>query len=130
MKNCQFTYRMRVRDYECDVQGIVNNANYLHYLEVGRHEFIRSRGLRFIDLHDRGIECVVARINMSLHASLRPDEEFDINIRVEQEGVKYEFHQEIVRASDSRICVRAVITVVALINGKLGTHPDLDVLVK
>ena len=23
---------MEVRDYECDIQGIVNNANYLHYM--------------------------------------------------------------------------------------------------
>ena len=26
-----FETRMEVRDYECDIEGIVNNANYLHY---------------------------------------------------------------------------------------------------
>ena len=25
-----FSFPMRVRDYECDIQGIVNNANYFH----------------------------------------------------------------------------------------------------
>ena len=25
-----FETRMSVRDYECDIEGIVNNANYLH----------------------------------------------------------------------------------------------------
>ena len=34
-----FTYRIEVRDYEIDAEGIVNNANYLHYLEHTRHEF-------------------------------------------------------------------------------------------
>ena len=28
-----FETEMEVRDYECDIQGIVNNANYLHYTE-------------------------------------------------------------------------------------------------
>ena len=29
-----FETRMEVRDYECDIEGIVNNANYLHYMDV------------------------------------------------------------------------------------------------
>ena len=37
-----FETRMEVRDYECDIQGIVNNANYLHYTEHTRHRFLRS----------------------------------------------------------------------------------------
>ena len=32
-----FTHEMKVRDYECDLQGIVNNANYQHYMEHSRH---------------------------------------------------------------------------------------------
>ena len=31
IKKYIFETRMEVRDYECDIQGIVNNANYLHY---------------------------------------------------------------------------------------------------
>ena len=28
--NYIFETRMEVRDYECEIEGIVNNANYLH----------------------------------------------------------------------------------------------------
>ena len=44
---------MKVRDYECDLQGIVNNANYQHYLEHTRHEFLTSVGVSFAALHEQ-----------------------------------------------------------------------------
>ena len=34
-----FSMPMQVRDYEVDAEGIVNNAEYLHYMEHTRHEF-------------------------------------------------------------------------------------------
>ena len=37
-----FETEMEVRDYECDIQGIVNNANYLHYTEHTRHLYLQS----------------------------------------------------------------------------------------
>ena len=33
----KFTHEMKVRDYECDLQGIVNNANYQPFMEHSRH---------------------------------------------------------------------------------------------
>ena len=39
IKKYIFETRMEVRDYECDIQGIVNNANYLHYTE---HDIFRA----------------------------------------------------------------------------------------
>ncbi|HAD03062.1 MAG TPA: acyl-CoA thioesterase, partial [Porphyromonadaceae bacterium] len=44
MKSYIFKLSMKVRDYECDLQGVVNNANYQHYLEHTRHEFLESLG--------------------------------------------------------------------------------------
>ena len=47
-----FETRMEVRDYECDIEGIVNNANYLHYAEHTRHLFLKSLGVSFAALHE------------------------------------------------------------------------------
>jgi acyl-ACP thioesterase len=40
MNQKQYSFRLEfsVRDYECDLQGVVNNAVYQHYLEYARHE--------------------------------------------------------------------------------------------
>ena len=48
-----FETEMEVRDYECDIEGIVNNANYLHYAEHTRHLFLRSLGVSFAKLTPR-----------------------------------------------------------------------------
>lgn len=71
-----FELPMKVRDYECDLQGIVNNANYQHYIEHTRHEFLLSAGISFADLHQEGIDPVVARLSMAFKTPLKSGDEF------------------------------------------------------
>jgi len=66
-----FETRMEVRDYECDIQGIVNNANYQHYMEHTRHEFLESLGENFGALHEAGIDAFVYKVSITYKKSLR-----------------------------------------------------------
>jgi len=65
-----FTCQLAVRDYECDMQGVVNNAVYQNYLEHARHEFLKSRGLDFARLTADGIIVVVVRAEIDYRISL------------------------------------------------------------
>lgn len=122
-----FQYEMKVRDYECDAQAIVNNANYQHYYEVTRHEFLENVGLNFFDLHDQGMDLVVSSVYIKYKNSLLGMDKFHCTIeKIERKGVRYIFHQKIVRISDNLICSDAEITVVCLINGKLSRPDHLD----
>jgi len=125
MKEYMFKLPMTVRDYECDVEGIVNNANYLHYMEHTRHKFLMTKGINFIELHERGIDTVVARINVQYKTPLTPDTEFISCLNVEKEGVKYIFKQDIYRLPDNKLCIRAQVEAVAIVNGKLSDSPEL-----
>jgi acyl-CoA thioester hydrolase len=53
-----------VRSYECDSYGHVNNAVYLNYLEVARHDLLASLGLDIAVLRAAGRGLVVARIDI------------------------------------------------------------------
>ena len=126
MKDYVFETRMEVRDYECDIEGIVNNANYLHYAEHTRHLFLRSLGVSFADLHEKGVDAVVARMNLQFKTPLRCDDEFISRLSLTKEGIKYVFHQSIYRASDEQLCFKGDITLVCLIDGHLAPSPDYD----
>lgn len=126
MKEYIFEAEMEVRDYECDIEGIVNNANYMHYIEHTRHLFLRSRGVSFADMHNKGIDAVVARVNMQYKVPLRCDDVFISKLNVEKEGIRYVFYQDIYRKYDNQLCFRAKVELVCLVNGKLGNSPEYD----
>lgn len=118
---------MKVRDYECDLQGIVNNANYQHYLEHARHEFLLERGISFSQMHEDGIEAVVARITLEYKVPLRSGDEFICRLAVKKENVRYVFLQEIYRASDGKLSLKARVDSVCIQDGKLlSSCPELE----
>ncbi|MCB9017689.1 MAG: acyl-CoA thioesterase [Paludibacteraceae bacterium] len=121
-----FEKKFEVRDYECDVQGIVNNANYQHYMEHTRHLFIKTIGLDFVDLHNRGIDTVVSKVEISYKKSLKGGDEFLCKLNVRKEGIKYVFLQDIYRVSDMALCTRGRVEAVAVIDGRLGVSGELD----
>lgn len=121
-----FETRMLVRDYECDIEGIVNNANYLHYAEHTRHLFLKQCGLSFAEMHRKGVDAVVARMNLQFKVPLRCDDELISRLALTKEGIKYVFHQNIYRASDEQLCFRGQIELVCLVNGRLGRSEDYD----
>lgn len=121
-----FETKMMVRDYECDIEGIVNNANYLHYAEHTRHLFLKACGLSFAEMHQKGVDAVVARMNLQFKTPLTCDDEFVSRLGLHKEGIRYVFNQDIYRASDEKLCFRGVIEIVCLVNGKLADSDDYN----
>ena len=115
-----YELKMKVRDYECDLQGIVNNANYQHYIEHTRHEFLLSTGISFAQLHSQGIDPVVARLTMAFKTPLRSGDEFLSKLYLKKEGIKYVFYQDIFRLPDMKIVIKSTVETVCLINGRLS----------
>ena len=121
-----FELPFKVRDYECDLQGIVNNANYQLYTEHTRHEFLRSRGVSFAELHERGIDAVVASMQLRFKVPLRSGDEFVSKLALKKEGIKYVFVQDIYRLPDMKPAFKSTVEAVCVVNGKLSDCEELD----
>lgn len=123
-----FEQQMKVRDYECDLQGIVNNANYQHYIEHTRHEFLSSLGVSFARLHEEGIDPVVARLNMAFKTPLKSGDEFISKLYIKKEGIKYVFYQDIFRLPDMKPVIKSTVETVCVINGRLGDSETFNTI--
>lgn len=115
-----FELEMKVRDYECDLQGIVNNANYQHYIEHTRHEFLLSAGISFAKLHEQGIDAVVARLKMAFKTPLKSGDRFVSKLYVRKEGIRYVFYQDIYRLPDMKCVILSQVDAVCLVDGRLA----------
>lgn len=106
---------MKVRDYECDIQGVVNNAVYQNYLEHSRHEFLLANNIDFVALANAGIHLMVVRAELDYKDSLKPGVEFYITVELVKESrIKYAFVQNIYRTTDNKLMLAAKTLGVAL----------------
>lgn len=118
-KNYGFSLELSVRDYECDLQGIVNNAIYLHYLEHARHEFLISRGVSFAVLHEEGLDLIVTRVEIDYKYPLKSRDRFVVRLNLRREGnIRFIFEQDIFRMPDEKLIINAKVTGIAIRNGR------------
>jgi len=110
-----FKIEMKVRDYECDIQGVVNNAVYQNYLEHSRHDYLLANNVDFVQLANAGIHLVVVRAELDYKQSLKPGDAFYITVEMEKESrVKYAFIQKVYRSADDKLMLQARTLGVAL----------------
>ena len=118
-----FQINLQVRDYECDIQGIVNNAVYANYFEHARHQYLLSKGLTFTDLHEKGIDLVLSEISIKFKQALKPNHSFTIHVTPQWKSpARLIFKQTIVH--QKTIMAQATATVVCMINNKIRRFPD------
>ena len=121
---------MKVRDYECDIQGVVNNANYQHYLEHARHEFLEHIGGSFSQLHEQGVDPMVSRITLEYKRPLRGGDRFVVCINMLRKGAKVVFQQDIYNLNDGSLALKGEVDVVCLKDGRLTRGEVFDDMFK
>jgi acyl-CoA thioester hydrolase len=132
MTDTPYSIDLEVRDYECDLQGIVNNSVYQNYLEHARHCFLRASGIDFAEITARGIHLVVIKAELDYKQSLKPGDRFRVTVRMEKAGrIRWAFVQEIRRIPDDTLMVAGRITGASLNErGRPSLVPELEPLLQ
>lgn len=120
-----FSTEIKVRDYEIDVQGIVNNARYLHYLEHTRHEFCDSIGYSFREMHERGYDPVLSRAEIDYLTPLTMGETMISCLNISAPRSRYVFQQDIYKPDGTPV-VKAFMTIVVLHQGRVSRGDELQ----
>jgi acyl-CoA thioester hydrolase len=76
--------KLRVRFCETDLMGIVHHSNYLAYFEAGRVEWLRRRGVTYVDWAARGVHLPVVEANVRYRAPAKFDDVLHIETRLAQ----------------------------------------------
>lgn len=114
-----FEIEMKVRDYEVDYEGIVNNSVYLNYMEHTRHEFCEAAGLSFGEMHSKGIDPVVRRAQLDYLSPLRSADRFASSLSLCRKGARFIFTQCIYKLPERTLAVKGEITIACVENGRL-----------
>lgn len=115
MKDYSYRFKMDVRDYECDMQGIVNNSVYQNYLEHARHNYLKNIGIDFKNYTERGIILVVVRAELDYRSPLRSGDRFWVGINLVRESrLKFAFYQDIYTIPEDRLVLEGRIVGTAL----------------
>lgn len=121
-----------VRDYECDLQGIVNNAVYQNYYEHARHQFLLGKNVDFAKLHTEGIDLIISRVEIDYKYSLRSGDTFKVTVTTRKEGhLRFIFEQDIFKLPENKLVSHAKVTGVGLNKGrpvKLEAIPGFEEL--
>ncbi len=104
-----FRIEMSVRDYELDMEGVVNNAVYQNYLEHARHEYLKSMGIDFAAMVENKIHMVLTRIELDFKWPLTSGDKFVVELKPYRVSpVRIGFHQNIYRLPDHKLILKAL----------------------
>jgi len=107
MKKIGHSSEFMVRDYECDMQSVVNNSVYQNYLEHARHLLLKDSGLDFSELNDKGFLLTVIRVELDYKFPLVSGDRFRIDTTMERVSpLRFLFDQSIVRLSDEKLVLK------------------------
>ncbi|MCL2833299.1 MAG: acyl-CoA thioesterase [Treponema sp.] len=98
---------LKVRTYECDSYGHVNNANYLHYLEYGRMESLKEMNFDYPAMIEAGYGVYVTRVEIDYKKPAFFDDLLEIRSKSIKKGaVSGVFAQEIWRGEDLLVAAK------------------------
>ena len=122
-----FTLPVRVYIEDTDAGGVVFHANYLHYMERARTEWVRHCGVQLRAGLESNISYVVQKLSIHYAVPARLDDEVLVTAEPTAMGrVWMNFRQRVMRKDDHQLLAEADVRVacVALDSARPRRLPD------
>jgi len=115
---------IRVRYAETDRMGLLHHANYLVYFEQARTELLRSQGLTYRDMEDKGFFLVITKVEVNYRSPAKYDDVLLIKTTVSRTTpVRVEHSYEV--TCEGRVVAEAKTTLACVDReGKLQALPE------
>lgn len=108
---------IRIRYGETDQMGVVHHGNYALYLEIGRTEWLRKKGISYKSMEDNGVMLPVISMNINFKKSILYDDVITVRTQLKRTpSVKIEFNYEI--RSETGVVLATANTVLAFVDMK------------
>ncbi len=124
----EFVWESSVRGYELDNQGIVNNANYLHYFNNARLLCLNSIGINWHTWHKKGYDLVLVKASLEFKKPLKEFDKFKVVSTFKLSSkLKISFEQKIYNSSTNTLSAVAntISTCITSKTGKPVYHQEL-----
>lgn len=96
-----FSTEVRARFAETDAQGIVHNAAFVVWFEVGRVEFMRAYTGGYQRVREQGIEALVLETHVTHHRPAYFDDELAVHVRCgDVRGARFRFDYSVEREGE------------------------------
>jgi acyl-CoA thioester hydrolase len=103
-----FHHRIKVRSYDMDSFGHVNNAVYFNYLEEARCEYLEQRGLSFNSFNEWGLFAFVVSAEIRYKSPAKYGHMLNIRGRIgSMRRASFSIDYEIYNETTNRICALA-----------------------
>lgn len=105
----------RIYYEDTDAGGVVYHGRYLGFLERGRTEFFRNRGLSVQQLHEDGIIFPVVRMEIDFCYPARLDDLVRVESRIIDAGnTSFTMQQQLLRVHDDKLLAEGKVILVCV----------------
>jgi acyl-CoA thioester hydrolase len=120
---------LRIYYEDTDAWGVVYYANYLRYLERGRTEYLRERGLSVRELQEKGYLIPVMRLEVDYLSPAVLDDLIRVDTTVlEIAGATFTLGQKVIRVADGKLLLESKVTLACLGPGKIARRLPKELL--
>lgn len=119
-------YSHRVSYGETDAMGYLYHAEYLHIFEIGRTEFLRSLGISYAEIENRGIRLPVCHATCHYRYPAHYDDILNVHIKINEiKKASLTFSYSVINGHSSKLLTNGTTRLACTnINGQLIKLPE------